>query len=350
MAIGIAKLRRVAFAKESTVGTANTTPTSIWRAKSKGIESKQVIDFVEEDVGIIGGTNRSNSPSVMATLDLPDVAATFEQFAYFPAWAFGGPVTGTNDTGTGATGKIYQTSIPTTGTPSPVSYTFLVGDNIDWDYMEYGLCTKFSIKGTTGKAVTMGGNLIGRRITSSSGGTFSSAPIPTSVETAITSSTKLYLDLISGSYGTTQITNEGLGFEINFEPMWQPIFTEDGNLYPTFFTYVGHKISGSFTLVYDSLTTAFNLSGGVATVYANAKAQLPALFRLSILGSALATAGTYTNKTINIDLPIKYSKVPMRDDQDGIGIFKAEFNSMYDTTAGNAGKITVVLDGVATLP
>lgn len=332
MAPGIKRLQKTQIGKETTSGTA-VPATTLWRGAGSTLDDQRVIEYVEEMVGIIDGADRTIIPKLLGGLELSETPLTFEQFPYLTAMAIGGPVTGAAD-GSG-TDLIYLTNIPTTAKPTLKSYTIQGGDDFEVEQMEYAVCTKFSISGKAGEAVKMAATLMGRQVARISAFT-GSLSIP-SVEEALCSKGKVYLDAIGGSYGTTQLTNTILEFKLDFTFKWIPKFTMDGNLYFSYLVYGGHSVTGSLVFEHDTNVSG---SGGAK---ADWRAQTPKLLRIDLIGNAVGTAGTtYTTKKCIVDLPIKYTKASPIGDRDGNDIVEMAFTSKYNTTAGNAGKFIVV--------
>jgi hypothetical protein len=329
MAPGIKALRRIQFGKETTPGSP-IAATTRWRGTGV-LKDERKVEEVEETIGIIGGTDRTTIPEIGASIDLANTPLTFEQFPYILAMAFGGPTTGVAD-GIG-TGKVYTTTIPTSTVPTLSPYTVEGGDNHEQEVMEYAICTKFDITGAPGKPIMLGALLKGRQVSRLAGG-FSAATIPT-VEDALFGKSKVYLDAIGGTAGTTQIQNAILGYKINFEMPTVLKRTADGELYFSFAQYVDQEIDGEITFEHDTI------ANGASGAKFDWRAQTPKILQLKIEGSTLTTPGTYTKKSIIITLPIKW-KTAGHADLSKNDTIKMQFRSRYNLTAGNAGSIVVV--------
>ena len=116
---GSRALRKLQFSLETTAGT-NVAATTIWRGMGVIKDEREVV-FPEEDVGILGGTDRSYIASYWSELALDAVETTFEQVPY--VFEAGVQQVQTGSTDTGGSGKIYSyaasiTSQNTTGTYS----------------------------------------------------------------------------------------------------------------------------------------------------------------------------------------------------------------------------------------
>lgn len=339
MATGIQKLQKIQFGKETTPGTA-VAATTIWRGQGAALEDQRKLNQVEENIGILTDTTRTNISQLMGAMSLSSCVATFEQIQYLFAMAFGGPSTGSAD-GSGSD-KIYTTNFPTTTLPTATPYTIQAGDNFEQEVMEYGLCTKIELSGGSGEEVKMGGDLIGRQVQQLGGG-FSAATVPT-VEDILFQKGKVYLDTIGGTYGTTQVSNVIEGFKITMTIKWKPEFTADGILYFSNANFTGYDIKGELMYLHD---TPVSGASGAKSFFRN---QTKKLLRLDFTGNSVATPGTtYQQKHLILDLPIFFEKPGVLGDKDGTSTVSMEFNAAYDPTAGNAGK-AIVVNELTTLP
>lgn len=331
MAPGRKRLQKLQLGIESTAGTA-VAATTIWRGMGNMLEDQRVIEEIEEMVGVIEGYDRTAIPQYLGGLELAETPLTFEQFQYILAGAFGATTGGAAD-GSGS-GKVYTTTLPTTAAPTLKSYTWQGGDDFEAERMEYGVVTKWSVKGTGGETSKVTATIMGRQVTTNA--FTGSLAVPT-VEDVLTSKGKVWLDAISGTFGTTQVANQILAYEINCEALWIPKFTMDGQLYFSLPVFAGYKMTGKLTFEHD---TAVSGTGGAKADWRNQTAKK---LRVNLIGGALTTAGTtYSTKVINFDLPIKWTKANVIEDKDGNDIVDMEFRSRYNSTAGTAGSIVVV--------
>jgi hypothetical protein len=329
--IGLGKLQ---FGIESTPGT-SVAATTVWRGPASFIEDQRLVKLVEEAVGILGGTNRSYIPELLAGLSLAETEFTFEQFPYLLASGWGGPVTGTED-GMDTDVYIYSTNVPTTSTASMTGKTITArgGDDHEVEIMEYGFCSEFSLKGAIREAIKMSGMLIGRQAAVSS---FTGAIALPAVEEGLVQASKLYLDAIDGTVGTTQVASTIVGFEIGVKTGLMPQFTMDGTLYFTKILAADPEITGKITFLHDTG------AGGASGEKAKWRAQTPRLLQLKCEGSTFADPGTtYSKKTLLVNLPIKWTKFSALENKDGATICTGEFVAKYDETAATAGSFVVV--------
>jgi hypothetical protein len=333
MATGITKLSRIQWVKEVTPGTPVATATTRWRGAGAMLDDQRKVEEIEEMMGIIDGADRTAVVQLLGMLNLADTPLTAEQLQYLMVMGMGGPTTGAAD-GAGSD-KIYVTNVPTTAKATATPYTIQGGDDFEVEQMEYAVCTKISIKGAMGQTCKMGGTLMGRQVARLAGG-FTAAAIPAVGEFPCQKG-KLYMDAIGGAYGATQVSTTLLAFQVDLELHWIPVFTMDGNLYFAYPSYTGHKISGSLTYLHDTP------SDGNTGAMLDFRNQTPKLMRIDLSGDAVTSPGTlYSTKKVLIDLPVKLLNPGPLGNDNGNAIYTFKFRSRYSTTAGNAGKFTVV--------
>lgn len=342
-------LRRLQFGLETTPGTP-VAATARMRFNGGMLDDDRTLTFPDELVGIYGGTDRAFFSSIAGKLAVADTPLTPEQFPYILAASFGGPVTGSAD-GAGSTGFRYVTTLPidSSSTITNRSYTIEGGDDYEVERMDYAKCIKFTVKGTQKGACMMSGEFIGQQV-QRFGTAFSSTSLVTTNDLQFAGA-RLFLDAVGGTIGTTQITNQFLGFEITFEAMWVPKFTGEGAPDApvwSFVIFVDKKITGKLTLEHDP---AANGDTGLKSLW---RSNTPRLMRIDVLGQTYATPGTGTlftggRRGVRIDLPIKVTKIPPLEDLEGNDIVTIEFESRYNATAGTAGTITVANE-VSALP
>lgn len=337
---GRKRLRRIQLGLESVRGTA-VAATTRWRGMGEMLSDDRTIEEIEEEIGLIDGADRTLTTALLGKITLADTPLCAEQLPYLLAMAWNGPVTGVAD-GVGS-GRVYTTPIPFDATNSPNvtnarTYTVEAGDDRAVERMPYTLATKISIKAQAGKAAQMGGELAGRFVEPHAGG-FAAASIP-AVGDMAASAGLVYLDAIGGTFGTTLVSGTILNFEFEAEVRWQPVYSLWGQLYPEFFKYVGHSITGKLSFEHDTI--------GV-DARADFRAETARLLRVDLRGPTLASAGTFTHRTVRLDLPIKYTANPPLEDQDGNDIVSLSYRSRYNVTQATAGQI-VCVNELASLP
>lgn len=334
MAVGIQKLSRTQFGFEVTPGTP-VAATTRWRGAASFMDDQRKVEEIEEWTGIIDAADRTAIVQLLAMLELGETPLTSQQLQYLCYMGMGGPKTGSAD-GAGSD-KIYVTNIPTTAKPTTQPMTIQGGDDFEVEVMEYAVCTKIGISGAMGATCKMSGSLMGRQV-SRLGSGFSAATVPVISEFPCQSG-KLWMDAIGGAYGTTQVSNTLIAFKVLIELFWKPVFTMDGNLFYAYPSFTDKKISGELTYLND---TAADGNTGALLDFRN---QTPKLMRIDLTGGAVTTPGTlYSTAKVLLDFPVKLlNPGPLgQDNGNDIRVFK--FRSRYNSTAGNAGKITNVID------
>lgn len=334
MAGGIRRLRFIQLGQETTAGTI-ADATTIWRGTGTLSDDREP-QLPDEDIGIIGGTDRTYIPMLGASISLDAVPATFEQLPYILNAGIKG-VTGTQD-GTSGSGYVYTWPIPTTALLVPYTYTIEGGDNQQGEVMEYSFVTKFVIDGKQQEAVTMQADWQGRQVAKQD--KTASLSIP-AVDELLFGKSALYIDDADGTAGSTQVSNNLLGATITVTTGWTARFTGD-HLYFTNTVMDGTAldVEAEFTFVHD---------GSAVTEKDNWRDEVARQIRWEVLGPALTTSGTEDNKSFRADLVGKWTKFDKLDEDDGNDIIAGTFKSRYNTTAASAGSFRIVNE-LSTLP
>ena len=316
---GVKLARRIQLGQETTAGNA-VAATTYWRGMGVPDDQREVV-FPEEHVGYISGVNRSYQPKLAAAMDFESVEATFEQLGHI----FNASVQALQSTGdTSGSGTVHAATAPTSSVPEITAiktYTIEGGDNQQAEELEYAFVDEWELSGAPMESLKVSASWLGRQITKAS---FTGAlSIPT-VEEILFGKGKLYIDDVSGTIGTTQVTSGWVGFTLSYKSGWRPVFTGDGNLYFTFAKQVGPEISLELKLEHDatgvSMRDAF-------------KAGTAKQIRLLFEGSALTTAGTFTYKTLRLDMAGTFEESGPIEDDEGDDILPFTFNVRYDPTA-----------------
>lgn len=321
------KWRKLQVGLEATKGTA-VAATAVLRVAGT-IEDQTEVTFADEDVGIIGGTDRSYIAKKGAELKLDDTPATFEQLPILLSMGLDDVVTGAAD-GAG-TDKIYDYVLATTTEPGFKTYTIEGGDDQQAEEMEYAFAQEIVLKGAMGEAFMMSATIVGRQVTDT---TFTGAISVAAVEDILFSSSKFYIDAIGGTIGTTQVTQTLLDAELTIDTGLRAVPTADGQLYFTFAKRVEPEVV---------LKVTMEFNGSSVAERANWRSQTARLIQIKSEGSTVATPGTtYSKKTLIINLAGKWEKFEKIDEQDGNDVVKATFRARYNTTAAKQCQIIVV--------
>lgn len=322
---GIKAFRKIQLGRETTAGT-QIAATALFRGHGT-IEDQRELTVVEEEIGFFSGGDRTYIAKLLAALSMDDTPATFEQLPYILEAGVKAVQTGASG---GGSAKLYTYTFPTSTPNTLATYTIEGGDNQQEEYITYSFVDQFKLTGKPGEAVMMSADWMGREVTN---GTFTgSIAIPT-VEDILFSKGKLYVDAVSGTQGTTQLSNTFLGMELSVKTGVTAVFTGDGNLYFSFTKAVKPEVTLDITFEHDSNSV---------TEKTNWRNQTARLIRVQFDGTALSTAGTnYSNKALRIDLAGKWQKFDKIDEQDGNDIIKATFAARYNATASKFAEIVV---------
>jgi len=328
--MGVKALRKIQLGQESTgsFGTA-VAATALWRGTGT-IADNRVVEFPEEDIGYLSGTDRSYTPQVEAGLTFEDTPATFEQIHYVLQAGLE-KVSATS----GDTDYVWQYDFPTTSANNIQAFTIEGGDDENAVEMEYSFVQSFTLSGSGGEAWMLSADWIGRQVTST-GVTFSTGVSVPSVEEILFSKTKLYIDSSTGSFGGTQVSNTLLSATVNVNTGIKPKYTAEGQKYFSFHFNDMPEITLDVTFEHDS---------NAVTEFENWQDETARLIRLESTGSDLASSGaTYSDKTMIIDMAGKWESFDAIGDEDGNDILTGTFRARYNATASDFGKIIIVED------
>lgn len=314
---GVKKLRKIQLGDEGTPGIA-VPATALWRGLGT-LEDLSEVVFVEEDVGYLSGLDRTFIPKVGGQLKMDEVPATFEQLPYI-LMAGVESTAGVAD-GIGS-GYVWTFNFPTTVAMTIMTYTIEGGDDQEQEEMAYCFVTDFSINGAADEAVKMLATWIGRQISV----TDFSSPSLVTVEEILFNLGKIYIDAVAGSHGGTIKSNTLISMGLSVDTGLRAEQAADGEIYFSFQKQVGPEITCDLVFEHDGTAVAEKAAW---------LAQTPRLIRLIFEGSDLTAAGTYSKKTLIIDMTGKWEKFSALTDKDGndivTGTFRVRFNDTSDT-------------------
>lgn len=334
--MGTEALRKLQMGFEATKGT-KVPATSIWRGQG-AIDNQRVVTPVEEDSGYAGPINRVYTPKVYAQLELPATPATFQQLPYVLACGIDGVTTGAAD-GSGSD-KIYAYNFPQQTVRTVKAATWEGGDDTQGYVSEYGICEEFTLSGKGEGTITMESKWFCRQMAKQA---FTGALALPAVEDPVFGLTKLYADVIGGNWGTTQLSNVLLDFQLKVVTGFEPVWTGDGQLYYTLESYNKKKFSALLDI------TFLHTATGVAE-WDNYNTNTPRLVSLITKGKAVTTPGTtYSNTSILQNLAGTWISFNKLDRFKGFDIIKGQFRAAQDLTAAKFGNVTVVNE-LTTLP
>jgi hypothetical protein len=291
--------------------------TAIWRGTGVIKDNREVM-FPEEDVGILGGTNRSYIARTWSELAMPSVESTFEQLPYIFEAGVKAVANGTVDTA--GSGYVYTYTASTTAQNSTNTYTIEGGDDQQAEEFDYAFVKHLNLSGDGQGALMMSADWTGQ---ATSNTTFTGAiSIPT-VEEIIVNNASLYIDDSGGTIGSTEVSNTLFGIDLDYTTGLQEFWAVDGSLDFSLIKFTADEIV--LSLVYEH-------NGSTVTEKAKYRAGSTRLVRLLFNGTALATAGTFTYKTLRLDMAGVYEDWSELQDQDGNDVVTATLRVRYSGT------------------
>ncbi len=328
-------LRKLQFYREATAGTTSAA-TYIFRGIGTILDNIKV-DRVSEDIGIIGGTTRTNVPMKGGTLAISQTPATFEGILHILEMCIK-TATPVQD-GTGSQPYIFTYAFPTTSGNTIKTYSIEGGDDNEAERMAYCFGKDFTLSGNGRTAYQLQANIQGRAPALTS---FTGALSLATVNNMNFGMTKIYQDAIGGTIGTTIKSNTVRGVNFKYTSGVEAKDTADGRLDFSFPQGTEYVAGCDLEFEHDAIAAAQKVLW---------RAQTPVLVQIKIEGStAFATPGTvYSVPTIKINLPGFWESFSKIGEANGNDIVTGKFVSAYDTTAAAAGSIIVVVD-LATVP
>ena len=323
---GSRALRKLQLGDEVTAGTAVAAST-IWRGMGV-IHDIREVNFPEEDVGVLGGTDRSYIGRYWSELSMDAVEATFEQLPYI----LEAGVAEESPTQDGAgSDYIYNYLAPTTAQNTIQTYTIEGGDDQQAEEFDYAFVQSFNLSGEGQGALMMSADWMGRETTNT---TFTGAlSIPT-VEEIIVNDGTLYIDDSGGSVGSTAVSSTLFGIDLQWDTGLEAYWAVDGSK-----DFSLHK----FTTDEIVLNLTYEHNASAVTEKAKYRAGDVRLIRLLFEGSAVATPGTtYSNKSLIIDLAGVYEDWSALEDQNGNDVVTATLRCRYSVADTLKADVTVV--------
>lgn len=335
MAIGIKALRQIQMSREASTaqGTA-TTDFVIWRGTGVLTDTREPV-FVTEDIGILPGVDRQYFATVGGELVMDDIEATFEQLGHIFDAAFY-KATPTSDAAGSGWIRTYTLPIQSTDIKESTdlqTYSFKMGDNVAVDKAGFGFVREFSLSGNAGEALKVNATWQTREVTTDTG--FETGLALPTVEEILFPKASLYLDLIGGTIGATQVSNILLSAEVAVTTGWQAVYAASGRIDFSFIKQVQPEIL---------LTVTFEHNSDAVTEKGYWKAGTARLLRLKFEGNALASAGDFTYKTLIVDLAGKWESFEGLGDQDGNDTVTGVFRARYNSTAAKFAEFKLVND------
>jgi hypothetical protein len=327
--------RKIQLGQETVKGT-KVNATTVWRGEGT-IENGLEVVFPNEDVGILGGTDRAYIPAKGAMLDMESTPATFEQLGHILQCAIRDVEPVADGSGSG---QIWQWDFPTTAGHTIQTCTIEGGDSNGEEEFGYGFVTNLTLEGVQREALMKAASWIGQTVTP---GTYTPDVVIPTVEEILASKGRLYIDAASGSFGATTVSNTLLDYRLGYVTGRQGVDTGEGELHFSFDKYQDKSEELLVDVVFEHNATSI-------AEKAAWEANTPRLLRYKVEGEALTTAGTtYTNKTLIIDLAGKWEKFEKLGERNGNDIVSGRFRGRYNATVASKGKI-ILVNELAAMP
>ena len=328
MAYGTVPLRKIQLGQQQAPGSA-VVASAIWRGPGAQIDGGETVVRPEENVGLIVDTDRAYIPYRIATLDFPECPATFEQLGYVLAAGVQLDVDGAAD-GDGD-GHIYEFDVDQTAPNTFQTFTIEAGDNNAAAAMNYAFPTEFTLTWAPKEALKLTSKWVGRQ---KIGQSFTVLALSVSDPVEEILAPKIYVDDVD-DLGDTQLEGTLIGYELNWQTGLVPQATGDGENY--FHVQIPKKPSFTLRLTYEH-------DANCSAEYAKFLALISRVIRILHEGSTIdnGNTGTYTKKTLEINLCGKYTAFPPFSDQNGDNIVTVEFQGGYNATANFFGYFILV--------
>ena len=332
---GIRALHRIWLGQEAVAGVADTSsPSVVWRGTGVLDDTRETV-FPDENVGILGGVNRSYVPMLGSEINL-EGDATFQQLAYIFEAAFYKATPG------GAPGylRTYDWQVSSTDKMATTDLATLVvegGDNQRTERARFGFVREFTLSGAASEAWQISATTQMRELVPLG----ATSVTPTSdvtlqtVETALFSKTKLYIDPSTDTPGTTEKANTLLNASLNVTTGWQAMMTASGRLDFTDIKHVGGE---------GTLEVTFEHDGSANTEQDAWRAQLPRVVRLECEGSD-------SDISLVIDAYGKWENFEPLGEQDGNNIATGTLRIGTEADPDVLKRLVIALSNkLATLP
>lgn len=331
---GRRSLRRIQIGRETVAGTA-VAATAIWRGKGTILDTRSQ-ERVSEDVGIIGGVDTVNQTMLGGTLAMTQTPASFEQFLHVLEASV---KTATPSQDGAGTDYIYTYALPTTSGNTIKTYTIQGGDDNEAERMAYCFVKDWSLQGSGRTTWSLAANWQGREVTLNAFTGALSLPALNYMNFGLS---KLYIDVVGGTYGTTIKSSTLRGANIKFTSGVEPKDTADGRLDFSFIQGTDYGLTGQLEFEHDTIASANKVDW---------RAMTARKLQIKIEGStAFATPGTtYSVPTCIFNLPLRWSNFEKIGEANGNDIVTGSFFSAYNTTVAAAGSVIVAVE-LATVP
>ena len=312
---------------EATPGTLVAATTVV---RGSGVlKDERKVDFVPEDIGIIGGVDRTNITWEEGSCNEQGVV-TFEQFPGILACGIKNVTTGAAD-GAG-TGKIYDYTLPTT-TPNTIkTATLESGDDAGALAMSYGYVESFNLAWEPKTAMKYSAIWKGRGVNPQA---FTGA-LALPVLNDVILMPKLYIDPVTTYPATTLKSSSVLGFSLDCKTGVTQLPTANNVLSFDSINQQDYEILIDVSFYHNAIQIAEE---------AAKNAQTPRSIKILFEGASTATPGTtYTKLTFLMQFLGKWETFSELGESNGNSLVSGKFRVRYNATAAAAGKFLMVAE------
>jgi hypothetical protein len=224
------------------------------------------------------------------------------------------------------------------------TYTVEGGNNVRVERSTYSFPTSFELSGRGGAnadAIMISSSWTTRQWTKLATGFTSGISLP-DIDELLFSASKLYIDDVDGSIGTTEKNDTLAGFTYRATTGLAHQFAGNGDLY---FSKAHRK--GRVML---SLAITMYQNDTALAEYDAWREQKPRLLQIRIDGPTLETAGTsYSKKSLILNMPGMWTSFSEPGDIEGAETLEGQFRPAYDPTA-DIGPSIIVVNELSALP
>lgn len=327
MANGAKALRKIQLGRNADSDSDDViAATTIWRGTGS-LEDTRNLYFVAEDVGLLSGTDRTNTSKYGGALALDPIEATPEQLLHLLEMNIktAAPVADSADA------YVSTYAFPTTAGNTFKPYTIEGGDNAGAEVMNYCFGQDFSFAGNEGESWMMGGNVIGKTIVPQAFTGALSLPTVTPLNFGMS---KIYIDNDSDTIGTTLVSNTLLQASFAYKSGLVPKFTADGSL--------GFGFVQS-TMFDAQLKVTFEHNASAISEKAAWRAETARLLRVLAEGTVFTNpSSTYARRQVMLNLPGKWLDFSKLGERNGNDVVEGTFQVRYNATYASAGSVVVV--------
>jgi hypothetical protein len=317
---------------EATPGTL-VAATTIVRG-SGVIKDERKPEFVSEDIGIIGGVDRTNLAWEEGSCNEQGVV-TFEQFPGILACGIKNVTSGAAD-GAG-TGKIYDYGLPTT-TPNTVkTATLESGDDAGALAMPYGYVESFHLGWEPKSSMKYSAVWKGRGVVPQAFTGALAAPVLNDV----VNMPKLYIDPVATYPATTIKASSVLGLSLDCKTGVTQVPTANNAISFDTINQQDYEILIDVTFYHNAIQIAEE---------AAKNAQTPRSIKILFEGPSTGTGGTaYQKLTFLMQFAGKWESFDALGGSNGNSLVTGKFRVRYNATAAAAGKFLMVAELAALL-